>query len=187
MMKAIDLLEISPVIAAVKDDDGLKKCLDTECQVVFILYGNICNIRTIVETAKSHGKYAIVHADLVQGLGSKEVAIDFIKEQTGADGIISTKPMLVRRAQELKMFGILRAFIIDSMAVDNTKKMLETFRPDMIEVMPGVIPKIIQRLRTSTSIPLIAGGLISEKKEVLELFSAGADAISTTRQELWYI
>lgn len=186
-MKAIDLLEISPVIAAVKDDDGLKKCLDTECQVVFILYGNICNIRTIVETAKSHGKYAIVHADLVQGLGSKEVAIDFIKEQTGADGIISTKPMLVRRAQELKMFGILRAFIIDSMAVDNTKKMLETFRPDMIEVMPGVIPKIIQRLRASTSIPLIAGGLISEKKEVLELFSAGADAISTTRQELWYI
>ncbi len=187
MMKAIDLLEISPVIAAVKDDDGLKKCLDTECQVVFILYGNICNIRNIVETVKSHGKYAMVHADLVQGLGSKEVAIDFIKEQTGADGIISTKPMLVRRAQELKMFGILRAFIIDSMAVDNTKKMLETFRPDMIEVMPGVIPKIIQRLRASTSIPLIAGGLISEKKEVLELFSAGADAISTTRQELWYI
>lgn len=186
-MKAIDLLEISPVIAAVKDDDGLRKCLDTECQVVFILYGNICNIRNIVETVKLRGKYAMVHADLVQGLGSKEVAIDFIKEQTGADGIISTKPMLVRRAQELKMFGILRAFIIDSMAVDNTKKMLETFRPDMIEVMPGVIPKIIQHLRANTGIPLIAGGLISEKKEVLELFSAGADAISTTRQDLWYI
>lgn len=187
MMKAIDLLEISPVIAAVKDDDGLKQCLDTECQVVFILYGNICSIGKIVEQVKAHGKYAMVHADLVQGLGSKEVAIDFLKQQTGADGIISTKPMLVRRAQELKMFGILRAFIIDSMAVDNTKKMLETFRPDMIEIMPGVIPKTIQRLRAGTGIPLIAGGLISEKKEVLELFAAGADAISTTKQELWYI
>ena len=27
----------------------------------------------------------------------------------------------------------------------------------------------------------------SEKKEVLELFATGADAISTTKQELWYI
>ena len=105
MIKAIDLLEMSPVIAAIKDDAGLKRCLDTECQVVFILYGNICNIKDIVAALKAHGKCAMVHADLVQGLGSKEVAIDFIKEQTGADGIISTKPMLVRRAQELKMFG----------------------------------------------------------------------------------
>lgn len=128
MIKAIDLLEMSPVIAAIKDDAGLKRCLDTECQVVFILYGNICNIKDIVAKLKAHGKCAMVHADLVQGLGSKEVAIDFIKEQTGADGIISTKPMLVRRAQELKMFGILRAFIIDSMAVANTQKMLDTFR-----------------------------------------------------------
>ena len=112
MIKAIDLLEMSPVIAAIKDDAGLKRCLDTECQVVFILYGNICNIKDIVAELKAHGKCAMVHADLVQGLGSKEVAIDFIKEQTGADGIISTKPMLVRRAQELKMFGILRALTL---------------------------------------------------------------------------
>ena len=164
MIKAIDLLEMSPVIAAIKDDAGLKRCLDTECQVVFILYGNICNIKDIVAELKAHGKCAMVHADLVQGLGSKEVAIDFIKEQTGADGIISTKPMLVRRAQELKMFGILRAFIIDSMAVANTQKMLDTFRPDMIEIMPGVIPKIIKNLRGITDIPLIAGGLISEER-----------------------
>ena len=80
MIKAIDLLEMSPVIAAIKDDAGLKRCLDTECQVVFILYGNICNIKDIVAELKAHGKCAMVHADLVQGLGSKEVAIDFIKE-----------------------------------------------------------------------------------------------------------
>ena len=40
-MKAIELLESSPVIAAVKDDKGLKRCFDSECQVVFVLYGNI--------------------------------------------------------------------------------------------------------------------------------------------------
>ena len=54
MIKAIDLLEMSPVIAAIKDDAGLKRCLDTECQVVFILYGNICNIKDIVAKLKAH-------------------------------------------------------------------------------------------------------------------------------------
>lgn len=186
-MTAVDLLEISPVIAAIKDDAGLKGCLDTDCQVVFILYGDVCNIGRIVETLKSNGKYAMVHADLIQGLAPKEVSIDFLRENTRADGIISTKIKLVRRAMELGMFGIFRSFIIDSMAVDNMKEVLQSFRPDMMEVMPGIMPKIIRTLRETTDIPLIAGGLISEKKEVLEMFSAGADAISTTNRELWYI
>ena len=47
-MKIIDLLETSPVIAAVKDEKGLRRCFDSECGVVFILYGNLCNIAGIV-------------------------------------------------------------------------------------------------------------------------------------------
>ena len=34
-----DALEDSPVIAAIKDDNGLKECLKSDIQVVFILYG----------------------------------------------------------------------------------------------------------------------------------------------------
>ena len=46
----MEALENSPVIAAVKDDDGLKKCLETDSSIVFILYGDICNIPQIVKT-----------------------------------------------------------------------------------------------------------------------------------------
>lgn len=185
--RALHLLEDSPVIAAIKDGEGLKRCLDSECQVVFILYGDVCSIAGIVDTIKNSGKLAIVHADLVQGLAAKEIAIDFLHENTRADGIISTKLKLVRRAMELGLYGIFRTFIVDTLAVDNMKDVLQNFRPDMLEILPGIMPKIIRTLRETTDIPLIAGGLISEKKEILELFSAGADAISTTKQELWFI
>ena len=38
MIKAIDLLEMSPVIAAIKDDAGLKRCLDTEfCMEISVI------------------------------------------------------------------------------------------------------------------------------------------------------
>ena len=51
-MRIMDVLEDSPVIAAVKNDGGLEQCLKSECQVVFILYGSICNVSDIVRRIK---------------------------------------------------------------------------------------------------------------------------------------
>ena len=51
--------------------------------------------------------------------------------------------------------------------------------------MPGVMPKILKTVRGYTEIPLVAGGLISDKKDILAAFDAGVDAVSTTREELW--
>lgn len=186
-MKVIELLEQSPVIAAVKDDGGLKKCLRSECGIVFVLYGNICNISGIVGKIKEQGKCAIVHADLVQGLSSKEIVVDFLKQNSAADGIISTKPVIVRRAMELGLIGVQRNFIIDSLAMTTTKKHIDAFRPDLVEIMPGIMPKILKEVRAYTDIPVIAGGLIADKKDIMAAFSSGADAISTTKEELWFM
>ena len=88
--KIRDLFESSPIITAVKDEQGLEKALKTESPVVFLLFGNICSITGLVDQVKNSGKIAIVHVDLIQGLSSKEVAVDFIRQNTRADGIIST-------------------------------------------------------------------------------------------------
>lgn len=89
-----EALEDSPIIAAVKDDEGLSRCLTSDSRIIFILYGDIVTISDIVETVKSAGKLAIVHLDLINGLSSKEVAVDFLQKYTNADGIITTKPTL---------------------------------------------------------------------------------------------
>ncbi len=180
-----DLFEISPIITAVKDDEGAKHALETESPVVFILYGTICTIAGIVERLKEHGKIAIVHADLISGLSSKDVVVDFIHQNTRADGIISTKAPLVKRAMELGMIAGQRTFLIDSIALETTKKQLAVLRPDFMEIMPGVMPKILKVIRTYTDIPLVAGGLISDKKDIIAAFDAGVDAVSTTKEELW--
>ena len=183
--KIRDLFEISPIITAVKDEQGLEKALKTESPVVFLLFGNICSITGLVDQVKNSGKIAIVHVDLIQGLSSKEVAVDFIRQNTRADGIISTKAPLVRHAMDLGMIGGQRTFLIDSMALETTKKQLLTFQPDFMELMPGVMTKILKAVRGYTEIPLVAGGLISDKKDILAAFDAGVDAVSTTREELW--
>ena len=111
--------------------------------------------------------------------------MDFIHQNTRADGIISTKAPLVCHAMDLGMIGGQRTFLIDSMALETTKKQLLTFQPDFMELMPGVMPKILKTVRGYTEIPLVAGGLISDKKDILAAFDAGVDAVSTTREELW--
>ena len=47
--KFYDMVEANPVIAAIKDNDGLEKCCKLEdIKVIFILYGDICSIAEIV-------------------------------------------------------------------------------------------------------------------------------------------
>lgn len=184
--KLYDLMEENPVIAAVKDLNGLKSCCaNEEIKIVFLLFGDICNIRNLVKEVKDAGKAAMVHMDLITGLSGKEVAVDFIRTHTEADGIISTKPALIKRARELSLATTLRVFVLDSMAFENIEKQVGIARPDMIEILPGLMPKVIRRVSRMLKIPVIAGGLISEKEDVVAALAAGALSVSTTNPDVW--
>lgn len=181
-----DAVAAAPVIAAVKDAEGLERSLQAEdIRVVFLLFGDICSIGELVTKVKRAGKIAIVHADLIAGLStSKEIAVDYIKSATQADGIISTRPNVIRRARELHLYTVLRVFIIDSMAMDGLGK-LEQVRPDFLEILPGIMPKAIWKICQKVHTPILAGGLIADKEDVLNALNAGAMAVSTTNPDVW--
>ncbi len=182
-----EAIENTPIIPAVKDEESLEVCLKSDSSVIFILFGDICGIADIVERIKEKGKLAMVHMDLIAGLGSKEVSVDYIKKRTRADGIITTKPILVKRAKELGLAAVLRFFIIDSMALANLSRQTREARPDCIEVLPGVMPKVIRKITKENKIPLIAGGLISDKEDVCNALDAGAVAVSSTNTKIWFL
>ena len=182
-----DAIENSPIIAAAKDTSGLSRCLACESQVVFLLFGDICNLSELVDQVKSSGKLALVHIDLIQGLSAKEIAVDFVKKYTKADGIITTKPALIKRAKELGLDTVLRFFVIDSLALSSITKQLTIARPDIIEVLPALMPKVITRICDMVNVPVIAGGLISDKEDIMTMLSAGAVSISSTSQDLWFL
>ena len=127
----MDAIQEMPVIAAVKDDAGLCNALTNEnIRVVFVLYGDICNISSIVRRIHEAGRFAVVHVDLIAGLAGKEVAVDFIRTTTEADGIISTRQSFIRRAKELGLAAILRVFLLDSIALESLDKIPAHYFPD---------------------------------------------------------
>lgn len=62
---------------------------------------------TLYKRLKEAGKIAMIHVDLIGGLSTREIAVEFLKNNTEADGIITTKPALVRKARELSMYTVL--------------------------------------------------------------------------------
>lgn len=81
-------------------EDVEECCKHDDIRVIFILFGDVCSIGSIVKTIRDAGKIAMVHMDLISGLSPKEIAVEFIKEQTEADGIISTKPSLIKKQKK---------------------------------------------------------------------------------------
>ena len=185
----INKIEINPIIAAVKDDEGLNVALTEDVEIIFVLYGDICTIPGIVSRIKKADKVAMVHVDLITGLNnSKEVCLDFIKNNTEADGIITTKSNLISHARELGLNTVLRYFILDSLALQNIEKQARSsgIKPDIIEFLPGIVlPKMIRRINKVSRVPIIAGGLIADKEDVMNALDAGAMAISTTNPDVW--
>ena len=183
----IDLLKDNPVIAAVKDEEGLNKSLESDCAVVFILYGDLLSLGSVVTKIKAAGKLAIVHLDLIEGLAPKDAAVDFIAKSINADGIISTKPNVVHRAKSCGLLAIQRFFVLDSIALNNISRQPSLSYADAIEILPGLMPKIIRRLVKTIDKPVIAGGLINDKEDIVAALEAGAVAISSTNHETWFM
>lgn len=179
------LLEQNPIIIAIKSDDDLEHCLGCESPVVFVLYGSVVRIPAIVQRLKNAGKFVFVDVDLLDGLSAREAAVDYLAQNTGADGVVSTKIALVRRAKALGLISVYRTFMLDSMALESVKKNGNSTSADFLEILPGVMPKLIERLKAFSALPLIASGLIADKEDVITALAAGAVAVSTTCRAVW--
>lgn len=180
-----ELLQCAPVIAAVKNDEGLDRAITSECGAVFILYGTLLDIGKLVEKVKAAGKMAFVHIDLIEGLTTRDIAVDFLEETTQIDGVISTRPNLIHRAKSLGLITIQRFFLIDSLSFDSVLR--QSSYADFVDILPGTMPRVIERLCAQTRQPIIASGLLQDKQDIMGALSAGALAVSTTREELWFV
>ncbi|MCD7757925.1 MAG: glycerol-3-phosphate responsive antiterminator [Clostridiales bacterium] len=181
----IEYSDSYPVIPSIKNEEWLREALKVENPVVYVIYGDICTIGSIVDTLRQAGKKVIVHIDLIVGLAPKEVSVDFIRQFTQADGIISSKPALIKRAKMLGLFTIQRYHIYDVMAYRNVEKLIKTSDPDIIEFMPAGLTKGIAYLMEGVQRPFTASGMILDKEDIINALNIGVVAVSTTNKSLW--
>lgn len=181
----IEIFEQNPVIAAVRTPQMLETALSYNVQVVFFLCGGISNIESACARLCDAGRTVFLHIDLLEGLHADHSGIEFIKNNTGITGIISTKPTSIRLAQAQGLKTIQRSFLLDTAALKTSIQNTLTCRPDLVEVLPGISPEIVSIGKRNLGLPIIAGGFVKEKKDLYAALGAGAIAVSTSETSLW--
>lgn len=177
-------IERGPIIAAVEKQDW-QEVLNSPVEIIFHMKTYISTVKQRIDDAHKAGKKIFIHIDLAEGIGKDRAGIEYLNA-CGVDGIISTRGQLIRFAKEMGLLTVQRFFVFDTHGFDNRGELLGSSRPDLIEIMPGVIGKVIERIATG-DIPVIAGGLVETKAEVTTALSSGAVAVSTGKTDLWYM
>ena len=172
------------VIAAVRTNEELIRAVASDVKIVFHLSPNILTLENDIRVRHRAEQTFFLHIDLAEGIGRDKSGIEYIK-RLGVDGIISTRTSIIKYARELGVFTVQRFFIVDSHSIETTVESIRSSKPQMIEIMPGSVTKVISRLKEILDIPIIAGGLIETEEETIEVIKSGAAAVSTGKITLW--
>lgn len=183
-MTLVDMVE-SQIIASVTNEEDLKSAINSKSNIVFLLTGNLMTIADYITQLKKANKFVFVHLDFIDGISNSKNAISFVAEHWQPTGIITTKSHIVKFANEIGLKTIQRIFLLDRSAVFKGIEMVNSCRPDAVEVMPGIMPKIIDQLSAELDYPIIAGGLIDNISEVHQALQSGALAVSSGNSEMW--
>lgn len=178
------LFDNRKVAASVRTDEDFKEALKSDVEVIFMQNSDILNVKEQITQAHSSGKKVLIHMDFAEGIGKDRAGLNFIKLM-GADGILTTKTGMIRSAKDIGLITVQRFFIVDSHSVDTAVESIKIARPDVIEIMPGVLEKKIREFAEKVDTPILAGGLIEFEEEVDSALEAGAKAVSTASKNLW--
>ena len=172
------------IFAAARTKEEFSKAIESSVNTVFLLNSDVLTLKATIDEAHKRGKKIFIYFDFVEGLGKDKCGMRFIK-LLEPDGIISVRSNIIKLARECGIVSIQRFFVVDSRAVDTAVDMIESAKPDMIELMPGIAYKAIKEFVGRVKVPVIAGGLISDAEEAKMAHEAGAVAVSTGAVELW--
>lgn len=175
----------SQIIASVKSEKHIKDAAESNSNIIFLLTGDLITTGGYLNILHKNNKDTFLHIDFIDGLSNSRSAIKYIAKSWKPKGIITTRPQLIKHAKAEGLMAIQRIFLIDKDGLNKGIEMAHSCQPNAIEVLPGIMPNIIDDITKLTDLPIIAGGLISNKFEIMDSLEAGALAVSSGNPKLW--
>ncbi len=175
----------NPVIAAVRSSTLVDVALRSNINTIFMMGGTLSEAQDITRRVHDAGKHILFHVELMKGLGRDREGIEYLAREVGPDGVVSTKPHLLNAVRDMDLLCILQIFMIDTQAYLTGTKNIKSIKPDAVEIMPGLMPGIIKKLRKQFDLPIFTAGLVSRPEEVKLMLDAGVCGLAISEQSLW--
>ncbi|MEC1405805.1 glycerol uptake operon antiterminator GlpP [Bacillus halotolerans] len=174
-----------PILPAIRNMKQFDEFLNSSFSYGVILDIHLGQLKGVIREAQKYGKKMMVHVDLIQGIKHDEYGAEFICQDIKPAGIISTRSNVIAKAKQKKIYAIQRLFLLDTSAMEKSMEFVGKHKPDFIEVLPGIVPSLIQEIKEKTGIPIFAGGFIRTEQDVEQALKAGAVAVTTSNTKLW--
>jgi glycerol uptake operon antiterminator len=181
-----DVLEKRHIIAAIRNIEALAAVERSATETVYLLFGNPLNVADLLKRVRAQGKLPLVNLDLLSGFSRDAINAEYLAA-CGAAGIVSTHAEVLRASRKQGLITVQRTFALDSAAIDAGLRTIRQFTPDAVEILPAIAaPRVLARFReVNPHLRIVAGGLISDLKEVETLLAAGIDAVSVSDPGFW--
>lgn len=176
----IDILKNQICVPVVPSMKRLEKFVESDLVVCILQDIHISLLEHMIKTLHDNNKLALVHIDMVHGISSDEHGAEFLCQRLRADGVISSKTRIIETTKKNKKIAIQRMFLIDSKSIERGIETLQKSQPDIVEVMPAIAYKIIPYIKSKISMPLIGGGLLKTKEDILQGLEAGCMAFTVS-------
>ncbi|MFF2483015.1 glycerol-3-phosphate responsive antiterminator [Paenibacillus sp. NPDC058071] len=174
-----------PIVPAIRGWKDFEELIASPYTYLVLLDSQIGQLKSLVDEAAKYGKRMLIHADLIEGLKNDEHAAQFLCRHIAPAGIISTRTGVIQKTKQNGLIAIQRLFLLDTNALEKSFSLIERTQPDYIEVLPGLMPRMIGEVIAQTGKPVLAGGLIRTAEDVEAALEAGAEAVTTSRRALW--
>lgn len=175
-----------PVIPALRVPRDIERVCHLSGRVVFLLGTSLGDYAEQMTVLRDAGHSVFVHVDLVEGLKGDSAGLDFLFKEALPDGVISTHKGVLDLAKKNGLLRILRVFMLDSEAMSKGRHLVQSVRPDFVELLPGVaVSSVEDKNLKGFSSPLIAGGLVSSIEQIHSILRKGIIAVSTSESSLW--
>lgn len=187
--KSVPILETirtERVIAAVAEISDVALVLTAPVSTVFVLHADIRELEQAVHLLRAHGKSVFVHFDMVEGVASNAAGLEHLVSLFPFDGVITTRGGIIQRGKRLGLVTIQRVFMIDSRSISTAVSAVDKYRPDAIEIMPGLMPKAVHAIHDRIHPMIITGGMVSTHEEVEMMLDTPAAAVSASETSVWF-
>lgn len=180
------LLQGSLVIPSVSNMEHLKFVVEkTTFSCVMVKMGDLNNIGTIVHYIHKAEKKVLLHIDSIKGISKDKAGFHYLK-RIGVDAVITMKSQNIRMIKEEGMVAILGTFLVDSASINLTIQNIHSNKPDAIVAMPMTIPdEVYEKIKTSSRIPILAGGLGVNGEIVDRVLKHGVCACAVTDRKVY--
>ncbi|MDY0075272.1 MAG: glycerol-3-phosphate responsive antiterminator [Acholeplasmataceae bacterium] len=179
------MLKDQKIIPAISNHADFRLFLSSHMTYGILMNFQLAQIPDLVDEMKKRGKKVLIHSELIKGLNSDEFGAIYLIQNLQVDGIISSKPKVIDICKKRKVLGILRFFLKDSMSFEQSIEVAKKVQPDYLEVLPAISVGILPEIRHHINCPIMMGGLITTKDQILACIHAGAVAVTTSKPSLW--